>query len=377
MGASEGLHGQNDHTENAHFPTPDGLRAKPPVGTYLNAADLPNDLPNRYANHGVTGLGPPPLLQEYVESLKTGTRLQELYIGNNDYEEVDLTQAEQHLRTRFELGGSSYIVFSAGGSDEILERLVWEIPNPPVETRILTLGPCFPNFLNFAERLRGARPADNIQRNAKSKAFITYGPLDGPMAKPVHTPMEDKVDASIRNLLLKKNKGRRRDPAENDKKVIYLDIPNNPTGEILSPESTEEIVKTAAALGITVIIDGANGDFIDDAESPVHLTKKYPNVVYLMSFSKGAGMPKAKLGAAIMSKEEGEKYESVRRPLDYAYTELDILNYVLEPVHSRKYLDFVKTKVKERKKGTKGSLGRCKCYYTVYRSERQNSIFNN
>lgn len=348
------------------FPDPDGLQAKSHFDTYLGVTDLPGDLPKRVASHGVTGLGPPPQLREYIDSLKTGTRLDELYIGYDDYGEVDLTQAEQHLRKRFELGNVPYIVFSAGGSDEILERLVWEIPNPPIETRILSLGPCFPNFLNFAQRLRGAVPEDPLRgggnpddypKNARfRKSFITYGPLDGPGAKPLHTRIENKVEPSVKNLLAKKNKGKRKDPEDNDKKIAYLNVPNNPTGEVLSPEGTEEIVKTAAELGITVVIDVAGGDFIDDKDSPIHLTKKYPNVICVLSFSKGAGMPKLKLGAAIMSPVEGKKYESVRRPLDYAYPELDVLNYVLEPAQSKEYLDFVKAEVKKRKYAQREAL---------------------
>ncbi len=324
------------------FPETEGLQAKPPTETYLGSPPLPTDVPEKKVNHGVTGLGAPKTAHKYLRSLKKGKALEELYLGDGDYAEVDLSQAEQYVRDRYDLGKSPYVVFSAGGSDEILERLVWAMPNPPTTTRILTLGPCFPNLVNFAVRLRGANPENS---------FLRYGPLDGPKESSLYKPLSERIDPSIKWLKTKKRIGRMKN-GEEDRQIVYLNTPNNPTGDILPYEGQREIVRTCAELGIPVIIDGAYGDFVDDKFSPAHFTKEFPNVIYLDSGSKGKGMAKTKVGTGIMSPEEGKKYDSVRRPLDYADPKLDILNYVLEPESLKAFLEPMRKETRKRKEFT-------------------------
>lgn len=83
--------------------------------------------------------------------------------------------------------------------------------------------------------------------------------------------------------------------------VLYIDNPNNPTGQTYSLEDIEAMVKAGSEKGIAVIIDEAYGDFIPMAESAVRLLDKYDNLIIVKTFSKGFGMAGLRAGYAIAS----------------------------------------------------------------------------
>lgn len=79
--------------------------------------------------------------------------------------------------------------------------------------------------------------------------------------------------------------------------LLYLDRPNNPTGQLLPLEDLSALAERAMGLGCWVVSDEAYGDFIPDEESAACLD--LPNLITCRSFSKGMGGAGLRIGFAI------------------------------------------------------------------------------
>jgi len=90
---------------------------------------------------------------------------------------------------------------------------------------------------------------------------------------------------------------------EKNYNFIYIDNPNNPTGQCIDIKDIERIVIAAQEKNITVIIDEAYGDFMDRSNSAVRLAEKYHNLVVVRTLSKGFGLAGLRVGYIIGCKE--------------------------------------------------------------------------
>lgn len=77
---------------------------------------------------------------------------------------------------------------------------------------------------------------------------------------------------------------------------IYIDNPNNPTGQCINIRAIEKIVRTAIRHNIIVVIDEAFGDFMSKSNSAIKLYDKYPNLIVVRTLSKGFGLPGMRVG---------------------------------------------------------------------------------
>ena len=83
---------------------------------------------------------------------------------------------------------------------------------------------------------------------------------------------------------------------------IYIDNPNNPTGQSIDISDIEKIVSAAVSYDITVIIDEAYGDFMPKENSAVRLFDRYPNLAVVRTMSKGFGLAGMRVGYIIAHK---------------------------------------------------------------------------
>ncbi len=82
--------------------------------------------------------------------------------------------------------------------------------------------------------------------------------------------------------------------------LVYLDNPNNPTGQMIPLADIEQLAQKAAAQDTMVIVDEAYGDFMPLENSAVALVNKYPNVIVVKTLSKGFGLAGLRTGYAVL-----------------------------------------------------------------------------
>ena len=78
--------------------------------------------------------------------------------------------------------------------------------------------------------------------------------------------------------------------------LIYIDNPNNPTGQIFTLEDIEKLAIVSKNKNAALIIDEAYGDFMLLENSSIPLVLKYDNVIVTKTMSKGLGLAGMRLG---------------------------------------------------------------------------------
>lgn len=87
--------------------------------------------------------------------------------------------------------------------------------------------------------------------------------------------------------------------------LLIICNPNNPTGQALTKDQMEQILKKCLDLNIFVMIDETYVEFVKDVDeiSSVSLSQKYSNFAVLRSVSKFFAAPGIRLGYAVTSNE--------------------------------------------------------------------------
>lgn len=127
--------------------------------------------------------------------------------------------------------------------------------------------------------------------------------------------------------------------------LLYIDNPNNPTGQVISIESVKTIVGEAYKLGVIVIVDEAYGDFMDDENSALNLD--YPNLIVVRSLSKGFGLAGLRVGYAVIKGTElKELYSKVNLPFEISSLSEEI---ALRAVKRTSFIEESRARVRETK----------------------------
>ena len=103
-------------------------------------------------------------------------------------------------------------------------------------------------------------------------------------------------------------------------KLIYIDNPNNPTGQVIPLADIEKILQAAEKLGVAVIIDEAYGEYMPKENSAVKLFEKYDNLLVPKTFSKGFGLAGLRAGYILMPESLNPYMTNITNP--YCMSEL-------------------------------------------------------
>ncbi len=84
--------------------------------------------------------------------------------------------------------------------------------------------------------------------------------------------------------------------------IVYIDNPNNPTGQVIPISELEELAKVCLSQDTVLLIDEAYGDFMDLENSALVLLNKYDNVIVTKTLSKGFGLAGLRCGYVVVPK---------------------------------------------------------------------------
>ena len=96
--------------------------------------------------------------------------------------------------------------------------------------------------------------------------------------------------------------------------LVYLDNPNNPTGQNIPLDGLRMILDRAKEVGACVVSDEAYGDYLDPKDSATTLVKEYDNLVVIKSFSKGTGLAGMRAAYLAASPEIIAQIDKVSNP---------------------------------------------------------------
>lgn len=185
-------------------------------------------------------------------------------------------------------------------------------------------------ILNEGKVILGIAP----QFTAVVDDFITYGAK----YSPVFLRKEDNYKFSLDNFL------------EALRKIqtayVYIDNPNNPTGQIINLDDIEKIIKEAQIRDSFVLIDEAYGDYMDHENSAGKLIDKYDNLAVVRTFSKGFGAAGIRLGYIIAQKGVIDLVNKVNIP----FSKSSIADYIAMRLLSSDWIEQTKKRVLEAKK---------------------------
>ena len=136
-----------------------------------------------------------------------------------------------------------------------------------------------------------------------------------------------------------------------DLSLVYLDNPNNPTGQMITAGEVEMVLRRARAKGVCVILDEAYGDFVSRRESAMQLMDEYENLIVLRTLSKGFGMAGIRAGYIAASKELISFMTQITNPYAVGQMSRRMMALALDNAYrlERDTQEFASAKVKVRR----------------------------
>ncbi len=117
-----------------------------------------------------------------------------------------------------------------------------------------------------------------------------YSKMMGMKVSGVELKKQDNYRAPVDELI---------DRISYDTGLVYIDSPNNPTGQSFAAGEIERVLGKCESSGVYCIVDEAYGDFLPAEESAISLCKKYECAVFVRTLSKGFGLAGARAGYII------------------------------------------------------------------------------
>lgn len=137
------------------------------------------------------------------------------------------------------------------------------------------------------------------------------------------------------------------DALNDSHRLVYLDNPNNPTGQIIPLAEIEKILQAAAKIGTAVIVDEAYGDYMSKENSAVALCSKYDNLIVVKTFSKGFGLAGLRAGYILLPEQLVPYIGNITNP--YSMSELS-RSVAAKTIQDEAFLEELRSKTAALKK---------------------------
>lgn len=135
--------------------------------------------------------------------------------------------------------------------------------------------------------------------------YVSNASLLGYRYKAIALPPENAFRFNLQSLLAGIDKSLH---------LIYIDNPNNPTGQIIPLTEIRAIAEAAKKCGVCVLVDEAYGDFMEETESATTLMLEFENVIVLRTFSKGHGLAGMRIGYLMANSDIIDELNKIRNP---------------------------------------------------------------
>ena len=116
-------------------------------------------------------------------------------------------------------------------------------------------------------------------------------------------------------------------------KIVFICTPNNPTGNIVPRDVTEDIIRHTNSI---VVVDEAYGEFGGDSCIP--LLDRYPNLIVLRTFSKAFGLAGLRVGYLLAGRSIISGLLKVKQPFNlnaFSQTAARVVMENLQPFQER------------------------------------------
>jgi len=178
--------------------------------------------------------------------------------------------------------------------------------------------------------------------------FVTYGVN----YQPVYLKKENNYRFSLEDFLAKLE--------QFHTAYVYIDNPNNPTGQIIPLSSIEAIVQAARQRNSFVVIDEAYGDYMDNADSAIKIIGKYDNLAVVRTFSKGFGAAGIRLGYIVAQ----EKIINLVNKVNIPFSKSTIAEYIALQLLKSNWVRLTRKRVVAAKRTLLAGLKEIKVGYT-------------
>ncbi|MFP4332908.1 MAG: histidinol-phosphate transaminase [Campylobacterales bacterium] len=127
--------------------------------------------------------------------------------------------------------------------------------------------------------------------------------------------------------------------------IVFLCLPNNPLGDSLDASEVEEFIKITDPHTL-VVLDGAYQEYASTKDAkkridPKYFIEKYPNILYLGTFSKAYGLGGLRVGYGIARENIIEALMKLRPPFNITNISLAAAIVALDEY------EFIETSIKE------------------------------
>lgn len=178
--------------------------------------------------------------------------------------------------------------------------------------------------------------------------FVTYG-AD---YQPVFLKKGENYQFNLQNFLAAMN--------QHQNAYIYIDNPNNPTGQIIDLSDIKTILDQAKERNSFVVIDEAYGDYMADKQSAMQLVNEYDNLAVIRTFSKAFGAAGLRLGYIIAQ----EKIIKLLNKVNVPFSMSSVAGYLAMRLLASDWVEQTRVKVQAAKKTLRAGLREIKIAHT-------------